>query len=62
MSFKTATLPMVMLDILQQVSSRYLSSWSSSILGVPSITPWAMTTPPVASSLYRKAYQMMWCH
>ena len=32
-----------MLDILQQVSSGYLSSWSSSILGVPLITP--ITTP-----------------
>ena len=32
-----------MLDILQQVVSGYLSSWSSSILGVQLNTP--MTTP-----------------
>ena len=32
-----------MLDMLQRVSSGYLSSWSSSILGVQLITP--ITTP-----------------
>jgi len=32
--------PETMLDILQQVSSHYFSSWSSSILGVPHmVTP-----------------------
>jgi len=33
----------VMLDILQQIWSGYLSSWTSSILGVPLSPP--MTTP-----------------